>query len=83
MVLAVLVVLVLINLGLTLYILIQATDYKKMLESEIKHVKWRVDMGENRQNMFEDGIVCSLNKIHKGITNIPKEIAVKNVLSIP
>lgn len=54
-----------------------------MLESEIKHVKWRVDMGENRQNMFEDGIVCSLNKIHKGITNIPKEITVKNVLSIP
>lgn len=43
----------------------------------------RVERQEKRQNMFEDGIVYSLNRINKGIVNIPKEISVKNVLSLP
>lgn len=78
-----LVVLVLINIGINLYILKQLLDYKTILNDEVEHIECRVERQEKRQNMFEDGIAYSLNRIHKGMINIPKEISVKNVLSLP
>lgn len=78
-----LVVLVLINIGINLYILKQLLDYKTILNDEVDRIECRVESQEKRQNMFEDGIAYSLNRIHTGIVNIPKEISVKNVLSLP
>ena len=71
-VLAVLVVLVLINLGITIRIL-----------QIMKSIQKNTEKTSMKFELFEERTLYSLDRIVQFMKQLPKEITVKNILSVP
>ena len=71
-VLAVLVVLVLINLGITIRIL-----------QIMKSIHTNTEKTSMKFELFEERTLYSLDRIVQFMKQLPKEITVKNILSVP
>lgn len=66
---AVLVVLVLSNIGLTIYLIHKIDKYTESVDKQVR--------------LSADSYTTALAKVITQIKNIPKEITIKNVLNIP
>ena len=78
-VLVVLVVLVLINILVNYYILVQIKNF----EEESLLSKYHIDRLHEYVTDHDDRMVKSLHYINVQLKEIPREITIKNVLSIP
>lgn len=78
-VLVVLVVLVLINILINYYLLVQIKNF----EEESLLSKYHIDRLYEYVTDHDDRMVKSLHYINAQLKEIPREITVKNVLSIP
>lgn len=65
----VLVVLVLSNIGLTIYLIHKINKYIESVDKQMR--------------LYADSYTTALAKVITQIKNIPKEITIKNVLNIP
>lgn len=78
-VLVALVVLVLSNIGLTLYLL----NVVKLLQSDWEIIKPQLIYDRDNKKTQYDGIMTAFQYIDDRLKKIPHEITVRNVLNIP